>query len=64
MEPAGADRELQFLTDILRGQPHLAGTLDLVWRQARKYLLPNALKEWIHASAFSLRRLGWSTRAR
>jgi len=46
MEPARADPK-RLLARVLADQPHLAGTLDLVWRQAERSFPGGALERWL-----------------
>ena len=46
MEPARADPK-RVLARILADQPHLAGTLDLVWRQAERSFPGDTLQRWL-----------------
>jgi hypothetical protein len=47
MMAASPSEQKRFLTDSLADQPELAGTLELVWRQARASLPPQRVEEWV-----------------
>lgn len=55
---SGLSEQKQFLSDALGDQPELAGTLELVWRQARASLPPARVPEWMSACRDVAARLG------
>src|SRR5579875_674469 len=48
VDPATTDPK-QILAEVLPDRPHLAGTLELVWRQAQRSFPGPALQDWLKA---------------
>jgi hypothetical protein len=46
---SGLSEQKRFLADTLGDQPELAGTLELVWRQARASIPPPRVSDWMTA---------------
>src|SRR5215472_14330869 len=55
---SSASEQKRFLIDTLADQPELAGTLELVWRQARASLPPPRVDEWVAACRTIASKLG------
>jgi hypothetical protein len=55
---SSASEQKRFLTDTLADQPELAGTLELVWRQARASLPAPRVDEWVAACRAISSKLG------
>jgi nitric oxide reductase NorD protein len=55
---ASSSEQKRFLTDTLADQPALAGTLELVWRQARASLPAPRVDEWVAACRAISSKLG------
>jgi nitric oxide reductase NorD protein len=55
---SSASEQKRFLTDTLADQPELAGTLELVWRQARASLPAPRVDEWVVACRAISSKLG------
>jgi nitric oxide reductase NorD protein len=55
---ASPSEQKRFLTDTLADQPALAGTLELVWRQARASLPAHRVDEWVAACRVISSNLG------
>jgi nitric oxide reductase NorD protein len=55
---SSASEQKRFLTDTLGDQPELAGTLELVWRQARASFPASRVDEWVATCRVISAKLG------
>ena len=55
---SSASEQKRFLTDTLADRPELAGTLELIWRQARASVLAAHVDEWVAACRALSSKLG------